>query len=118
MIGTVRQSHQGFDCGDEVICDSATDAAVRQFQNIFRWASIVGAGFQNVAVDPQSTELIDQDREPFSGWISNEMTNERCFSRAEKTRDDSDGDFGQIGHDSSKGGRRARLCLRKMMARS
>ncbi len=118
MIRPLRHRHQRLDGRDEIVGDGAADAAVGELDDVLDRAIVVGAGLQNVAVNPERAELVDENGEPLAAGIAHQVTDQRCLSRTEKAGDDGDGGFGEISHAVTIGGIRARLCLRKMVGRS
>ena len=118
VVGPLRHRHQRLDRRDEVVGHGAADAAIGELDDIFDRAIFVGAGFQNVAVNPERAELVDQNSKSLAAGVAHEMADQRGFSRTEKTGDHRNRYFGEVGHASTIGGMRARLCLRKIVGRS
>ena len=127
MVGADGHGHQGLDRGDEVIGDSAADAAVGQFHDVFHRAVFIGAGLQDVAVNAHGAKLVHQDRQPLALRVLHQVADQRGLARPKKAGDHGHGDFGQIGrcgiHSAASsrgfcGGMRAMLCLRKTVGRS
>ena len=105
--------------GMKVVGDGAADAAIGKLDDILGRAVLIGAGFQDVAVNADRAEFIDQDRQPLALGVLHQMADQRRFARAQKAGDDGDGDLVEVGHSGvSIGGIRARLCLRKITGRS
>ncbi|KAG5721817.1 hypothetical protein E4T56_gene9134, partial [Termitomyces sp. T112] len=88
---------QPFDRGNEIIGHRAADAAIGQFDDIFRRAIRYGAGLQNIAIHPQRAEFIDHHGQPAPPGMADQMADQRGLSGAKKAGDDGNGHFRQIG---------------------
>ena len=98
MIGPLGQGQQRFDRGNEIFRHGAADATVRQFDDVFHGAIVIGARFQDVAIHPDCAKLIDQHRQALALRVLHQMPDQRGFARAQKACDDRNGNFGKIGH--------------------
>ena len=49
-------------------------------------------------IHPHITKFIDNNREAFAIWVLHQMTDQRCFARAEKPSDHRHWQFGQFSH--------------------
>jgi len=98
VIGPLGQRHQRLDRRDEIIGDSAADAAIGKLDDILGRAIVIGAGFQDVAIDAGGAEFVDQHGQALALRVGHQVTDQRGLAGAEKAGDDGDGGFGQIGH--------------------
>ncbi len=103
-----------FDRGLEIVSHRAADTAVGQFDDVFFGAAFNAAAFQDFAVDTDIAEFIDDDCEPLAVQLFQKTTQQRRFSRPQKTGDDGAGNAVQmVTHDlssvKSNGGMRATM---------
>ena len=139
----MRQLHQCFDGGYEIIGDGAAQAAIGEFEDRIHRTVLVGAGFQDVSVNADIAEFIDDHGEPQALRVLHQIADQRRLPRAEKAGDDGDGGLADrrgesVAHadwsslaraavaagaaewedESGKGGIRAITPLRKICGRS
>ena len=93
----MRQAQQGLDGGREIIGHGAADAAIGEFDDVFFRTSLHAAGAQNVAIHAHIAKFIDDEREAPTACVLQQIADHGGLARAQKARDDGDGDFGEIG---------------------
>ncbi len=93
MIGAISAIQKLGHGRDEIIGNSAADAAIVELDHIFLATGLDTAAFQNTAIDPEITELIDDQCNAFSVGVFQQVADHRRFARPKKTRDNSCGNF-------------------------
>src|SRR5262249_11997155 len=71
-----------------IIGDRATDAAIRQFENVVVRAGNIAAAQQHIAVDAELAELVDDDRQPVTRRGREQVAHEARLAGPEKPGDD------------------------------
>ena len=97
MIGALGQAQQGLDGGGEIVRHGAADAAIGEFDDVFLRAGFHAAGAQNVAIHAHIAKFIDDEREAPTACVLQQIADDRGLARAQKARDDGDGNPGEIG---------------------
>ena len=98
MVGPSRQAQQPLDGGREIVGHRAADAAIGEFDDILFGTGFIAAGAQNVAIHAHVAEFVDDQREAPPPGVLQQMADHGGLARAQKPRDDGDGNFGEIGH--------------------
>ena len=122
MVGPRLALKQRRDGGGKIVGDGAADAAVGELDDRFARAGFAGASLQQFAVDADVAEFVDDQREPPSARMAEEMADQCGLACAEEAGDDGDGGLGEHfrtyrGREGS-GGVRDTTPLRKGRGRS
>jgi hypothetical protein len=96
MVRARIKRQQVFHRRDKVIGHRATDAAIGQFDDIFRRAIGNGAGLQNIAIHPSVPNSLTTTASLRPPALRIKWLISVVF-RAQKAGDDGNGHFGQIG---------------------
>jgi hypothetical protein len=72
----------------EVICDSAADAAIGELDDVARRAGLAATIRQKLTVEPNIAEFIDDQRDTPPARILQQMPDQRGFAGSQKTGDD------------------------------
>ena len=84
---------QFFHRGDEIISNSAADAAVGQLHDVVLCAGFITAAFEDITINAKVAEFVDDERDALALSIFKHVTDQRGLARAKKTSDDSGRNF-------------------------
>ena len=66
MVGRTAAGEELFHGGDEVVGDSAADAAIGELDHVLGAAGLLTAIGKDLAIDADIAELIDDERQPLA----------------------------------------------------